>query len=132
MLRLLIRETAAAMDTMSRNDVNTKLSDRVSMCKSVQVRRLPNSMAAGNYRANRLATDAADFAIQVHGGMGYSRHMPLGMLRSCFMGRSANVLPEHLWRHHRRYRITEGSEQIQMRNVAKGLFSMLPVALYKR
>ena len=37
--------------------------------------------------------------MQVHGGMGYSRHKPF----------------EHIYRHHRRYRITEGSEEIQKR-----------------
>jgi hypothetical protein len=45
--------------------------------------------------------EAADRAMQVHGGMGYSRHKPF----------------EHIYRHHRRYRITEGSEEIQMRRV---------------
>jgi alkylation response protein AidB-like acyl-CoA dehydrogenase len=44
--------------------------------------------------------------MQVHGGMGYSRHKPF----------------EHIYRHHRRYRITEGSEEIQMRKVAAYLF----------
>ncbi|HUP21801.1 MAG TPA: acyl-CoA dehydrogenase family protein, partial [Thermoanaerobaculia bacterium] len=29
---------------------------------------------------------------------------------------------EHIYRHHRRYRITEGSEEIQIRKVAAGLF----------
>jgi alkylation response protein AidB-like acyl-CoA dehydrogenase len=29
---------------------------------------------------------------------------------------------EHIYRHHRRYRITEGSEEIQMRKVAAYLF----------
>jgi alkylation response protein AidB-like acyl-CoA dehydrogenase len=47
--------------------------------------------------------------MQVHGGMGYSRHKPF----------------EHIYRHHRRYRITEGSEQIQMRNVAGHMFGFL-------
>ena len=28
------------------------------------------------YRANRLVCDAADRAMQVHGGIGYSRHEP--------------------------------------------------------
>jgi len=60
----------------------------------------------GNYRANRLVCDAADTAIQVHGGIGYSRHKPF----------------EHIYRHHRRYRITEGSEEIQIRKVAGTLF----------
>jgi acyl-CoA dehydrogenase len=59
-----------------------------------------------NYRANRLCCDAADRAMQTCGGVGYSRHMPF----------------EHIYRHHRRYRITEGSEEIQMRKVAQHLF----------
>jgi hypothetical protein len=29
---------------------------------------------------------------------------------------------EHIWRHHRRYRITESAEEIQMRRVAQILF----------
>ena len=29
---------------------------------------------------------------------------------------------EHIYRHHRRYRITEGSEEIQIRNIARSLF----------
>ena len=45
-----------------------------------------------NYRANRLVCEAADRAMQVHGGIGYTRHKPF----------------EHIYRHHRRYRITEG------------------------
>jgi len=87
MLRLLIRKTAWEMDRMSQPDVERTLSDRVSMC---------------NYWANRLCCEAADRAMQVHGGIGYSRHKPF----------------EHIYRHHRRYRITEGSEEIQMRKVA--------------
>ncbi len=47
-----------------------------------------------------------DRAIQVHGGIGYSRAKPF----------------EHIYRHHRRYRITEGSEEIQIRNIARTLF----------
>ena len=47
--------------------------------------------------------------MQVHGGMGYSRHKPF----------------EHIYRHHRRYRITEGSEEIQMRKVAAFLFGFI-------
>eukprot|EP01062_Namystynia_karyoxenos_P007782 TRINITY_DN12739_c0_g1_i1.p1 TRINITY_DN12739_c0_g1~~TRINITY_DN12739_c0_g1_i1.p1 ORF type:complete len:471 (+),score=176.01 TRINITY_DN12739_c0_g1_i1:82-1413(+) len=93
MLRLLIRSTAAAMDGMRRVDIpDSWVSAKVSMC---------------NYRANRLCCEAADRAIQVHGGMGYSRHLPF----------------EHIYRHHRRYRITEGSEEIQMRKVAGFLFA---------
>ncbi|MBK7165112.1 MAG: acyl-CoA dehydrogenase family protein [Candidatus Microthrix sp.] len=59
-----------------------------------------------NYRANRLVCDAADQAMQTCGGMGYTRHMPF----------------EHIYRHHRRYRITEGSEEIQIRRVAGVMF----------
>ena len=91
MLRLLIRQTALAMDSMPHVEIEKKLGDKVSMC---------------NYWANRLCCEAADRAIQVHGGNGYSRHWPF----------------EHIWRHHRRYRITEGSEEIQMRKVAAYLF----------
>ncbi|GAB7365371.1 hypothetical protein MBLNU230_g6449t1 [Neophaeotheca triangularis] len=91
MLRLLIRKTASDMDRMDHVEVEAKLGDKVSMC---------------NYWANRLCTEAADRAIQVHGGVGYSRHKQF----------------EHIWRHHRRYRITEGSEEIQMRKVAGYLF----------
>jgi acyl-CoA dehydrogenase len=64
-------------------------------------------VAMVNYRANRLACEAADRAIQVCGGMGYTRHMPF----------------EHIYRHHRRYRITEGSDEIQLRKIALDLFS---------
>ncbi|MEZ5372106.1 MAG: acyl-CoA dehydrogenase [Microthrixaceae bacterium] len=59
-----------------------------------------------NYRANRLVCDAADQAMQTCGGMGYTRHLPF----------------EHIYRHHRRYRITEGSEEIQIRRVAGVMF----------
>jgi acyl-CoA dehydrogenase len=59
-----------------------------------------------NYRANRTACEAADRAIQFCGALGYSRHMPF----------------ELIYRVHRRYRITEGAEEIQMRRVAKQLF----------
>lgn len=91
MLRQLIYATAARMDEMPKVEVARRLTDQVSMC---------------NYRANRLACDAADRAMQVHGGIGYSRHKPF----------------EHIYRHHRRYRITEGAEEIQMRKVAGRLF----------
>ena len=87
MLRLLIRKTAWEMDQLPQREVERTLSDKVSMC---------------NYWANRLCCEAADRAMQVHGGIGYSRHKPF----------------EHIYRHHRRYRITEGSEEIQMRKVA--------------
>ena len=92
MLRLLIRKTAWEMDQMPHPEVEKRLSDKVSMC---------------NYWANRLVCEAADRAMQVHGGIGYSRHKPF----------------EHIYRHHRRYRITEGAEEIQMRKVAGYLFA---------
>ena len=94
MLRCLIHKTAWQMDRMSKREVARHLSDKVSMC---------------NYRANRLVCEAADLAMQVHGGIGYSRHKPF----------------EHIYRHHRRYRITEGSEEIQIRKVAGHLFGMI-------
>nr|MBF0684711.1 acyl-CoA dehydrogenase family protein [Pseudomonas sp.] len=58
MLRLLIRKTAWEMDSMPKPEVEKRLSDKVSMC---------------NYWANRLVCEAADRAMQVHGGIGYSR-----------------------------------------------------------
>ena len=94
MLRLLIRKTAWEMDHMEHKQVEREISDKVSMC---------------NYWANRLVCDAADRAMQVHGGIGYSRHKPF----------------EHILRHHRRYRITEGAEEIQIRKVAAFLFGYL-------
>ncbi|MEA3018767.1 MAG: acyl-CoA dehydrogenase [Actinomycetota bacterium] len=90
MLRALIHKTAWEMDTYG----TFSASDKVSMC---------------NYVANRLCCQAADQAMQVHGGLGYSRHMPF----------------EHIYRHHRRYRITEGAEEIQMRRVAGYLFGFM-------
>jgi acyl-CoA dehydrogenase len=94
MLRLLIRKTAWQMDRMEHKEIEKTISDKVSMC---------------NYWANRLVCEAADRAMQVHGGIGYSRHKPF----------------EHIFRHHRRYRITEGSEEIQMRKVGAYLFGYL-------
>lgn len=90
MLRALIHKTAWLMD----RDGPFSVSDKVSMC---------------NYWANRLCCEAADRAMQVHGGLGYSRHRPF----------------EHIYRHHRRYRITEGAEEIQMRRVAGYLFGFM-------
>lgn len=90
MLRALIHKTAWMMDTYGAFSV----SDKVSMC---------------NYWANRLCCEAADRAMQVHGGLGYSRHKPF----------------EHIYRHHRRYRITEGAEEIQMRRVAGYMFGFM-------
>jgi acyl-CoA dehydrogenase len=93
-LRLLIRKTAWQIDRMPHKEVERTISDKVSMC---------------NYWANRLCCEAADQAMQVHGGIGYSRHKPF----------------EHIYRHHRRYRITEGSEEIQIRKVAAYLFGFI-------
>ena len=90
MLRALIHKTAWLMD----RDGAFSVSDKVSMC---------------NYQANRLCCEAADFAMQVHGGMGYSRYKPF----------------EHIYRHHRRYRITEGADEIQMRRAAGYLFGFM-------
>jgi alkylation response protein AidB-like acyl-CoA dehydrogenase len=90
MVRGLVQRTAWHLDRQDHLEV----SDLVSMA---------------NYRANRLVCDAADQAIQVHGGVGYSRHYPF----------------EHIYRHHRRYRITEGSEEIQIRKVAAHLFGFM-------
>jgi alkylation response protein AidB-like acyl-CoA dehydrogenase len=90
MMRALIYKTAWQMDKYGAFSV----SDKVSMC---------------NYWSNRLCCEAADRAMQVHGGLGYSRHKPF----------------EHIYRHHRRYRITEGAEEIQMRRVAGYLFGFM-------
>ena len=90
MLRALIHKTAWLMD----HDGPFSQSQQVSMC---------------NYWSNRLCCEAADRAMQVHGGLGYSRHKPF----------------EHIYRHHRRYRITEGSEEIQMRRVAGYMFGFM-------
>lgn len=94
MLRWLIYKTAWDMDRLPHKAIERELSDKVSMC---------------NYWANRLCCEAADRAMQVHGGIGYSRHTPF----------------EHIYRHHRRYRITEGAEEIQMRKVGAYLFGYL-------
>ncbi len=87
MVRNFIFKTAWQMDRQN----PLEISDMVSIC---------------NFRANRLVCEAADRAMQVHGGMGYSRALPF----------------EHIYRHHRRYRITEGTEEVQIRRVAQYLF----------
>lgn len=79
------------------------------MSKPEVERRLSDKVSMCNYWSNRLVCEAADRAMQVHGAIGYSRHKPF----------------EHIYRHHRRYRITEGSEEIQMRKVAAWLFGYL-------
>jgi alkylation response protein AidB-like acyl-CoA dehydrogenase len=91
LVRTLVRKVAHEMDHGGKVH---GISDRVSMC---------------NLRANRLVCDAADRAMQVHGGIGYTRGKPF----------------EHIYRHHRRYRITEGAEEIQIRNIAGHLFGFI-------
>ncbi|KAJ5543617.1 hypothetical protein N7461_009620 [Penicillium sp. DV-2018c] len=103
MLRLFILKTSWEMDRIvaeceSSNtqhppwvEIERRLSDQVAMC---------------NFWANRLCCEAADRAIQIHGGDGYSRHYPF----------------EHIYRHFRRYRITEGAEEIQMRKIGAYIF----------
>lgn len=102
MLRLLILRTASEMDS-----VQQKYQDNKEIPPWVAIeKQLGHKISMCNYYGNRLACQAADNAIQVHGGNGYSRHQPF----------------EHIWRHFRRYRITEGSEEVQMRKVAGYLF----------
>jgi alkylation response protein AidB-like acyl-CoA dehydrogenase len=88
LVRGLVRRTAAELDRRHHLEVT-------------------HLVAMANYRANRLACEAADRAMQTCGGIGYTRHMPF----------------EHIYRHHRRYRITEGSEEVQLRKVGYELFA---------
>jgi alkylation response protein AidB-like acyl-CoA dehydrogenase len=88
LVRGLVRRTAAELDRKHHMEVT-------------------HLVAMANYRANRLACEAADRAMQTCGGLGYTRHMPF----------------EHIYRHHRRYRITEGSEEVQLRKVGYELFT---------
>jgi acyl-CoA dehydrogenase len=88
LVRGLVRRTAAELDRHHHLEVS-------------------HLVAMANYRANRLACEAADRAMQTCGGLGYTRHMPF----------------EHIYRHHRRYRITEGSEEVQLRKVGYELFA---------
>jgi acyl-CoA dehydrogenase len=88
LVRGLVRRTAAELDRHHHMEVT-------------------HLVAMANYRANRLACEAADRAMQTCGGIGYTRHMPF----------------EHIYRHHRRYRITEGSEEVQLRKVGYDLFN---------
>lgn len=93
-LQALTLQTAWEMDQMNKREVAARLSDTVAIC---------------NYRANRLACQAADEAMQIHGGLGYSRYKQF----------------EHHYRHHRRYRITEGSDEIQLRKIAGHLLGFI-------
>jgi alkylation response protein AidB-like acyl-CoA dehydrogenase len=93
-LRNTLHKTAWMMDQAgdgASTEAKMSVSDKVSMV---------------NYRGNQLACNAADRAIQIHGGVGYSRHKPF----------------EHIYRHHRRYRITEGSDELQLRRIAGKVF----------
>ncbi|KAJ6002530.1 acyl-CoA dehydrogenase [Penicillium sp. IBT 35674x] len=101
MLRLLILRTAVEMDQVRA----TAIASGKATWEAIE-RQLGHKIGMCNYYANRLVGEAADRAIQIHGGDGYSRHYPF----------------EHIWRHFRRYRITEGSEEVQMRKVAAYLF----------
>ncbi len=94
LLKNMVFTVAQQIDEMSKVDVAHKISDLIAMC---------------NYRSNNLACEAADRAIQVHGGIGYSRQKQF----------------EHHYRHHRRYRITEGSDEIQLRKISGHLFGFL-------
>ena len=93
-LQALTLQTAWEMDQMNKREVAARLSDTIAIC---------------NYRANRLACQAADEAMQIHGGLGYSRYKQF----------------EHHYRHHRRYRITEGSDEIQLRKIAGHLLGFI-------
>ena len=70
---------------------------------------LPLAAAVARVSATEAYENAATENVQVHGGMGYTRYKPF----------------EHIYRHHRRYRITEGSEEIQMRKVGQHLFGFI-------
>ncbi|KAK7514935.1 acyl-CoA dehydrogenase/oxidase [Phyllosticta citriasiana] len=94
-LRHLIRATARRMDACGGDWARVE-------------REVGADVAVCNVWANRLVCRAADGAIQIFGARGYSRHEPF----------------EHIWRHHRRYRITEGAEQVLMRKVAGRLLGL--------
>jgi acyl-CoA dehydrogenase len=87
LVRSALLHTAWQMDTVGK----TGISQKVSMI---------------NLRGNRLACEAADRAMQVHGGIGYTRHLPF----------------EYIYRHHRRYRLTEGSDEVQLRRIAASMW----------
>jgi acyl-CoA dehydrogenase len=90
LVRNTVYKTAWLIDQLDMKELPT-ISDKVAMC---------------NYRGNALVCDAADRAIQIHGGMGYTRHKPF----------------ESIYRHHRRHRLTEGSDEIQLRRIANAMF----------
>lgn len=94
---------------MIRNFIYKTAWEMDQMSKPDVAKYLSDRVSMCNYRANRLVCQVADLAMQVHGAIGYSRHKPF----------------EHIYRHHRRYRITEGSEEIQMRKVGGHLFGFI-------
>jgi alkylation response protein AidB-like acyl-CoA dehydrogenase len=101
LVREYVRRTAVRMDELGQGDI-----DRRSELARTVGRNIGSEVSMCNFRANKLVCEAADRAIQVHGGIGYTRDLPF----------------EHIYRHHRRYRITEGSEEIQLRTIARTLF----------
>ncbi|EWT07786.1 acyl-CoA dehydrogenase [Intrasporangium chromatireducens Q5-1] len=88
LVRNTIYKTAWMMDELGK----TGVSDKVAMV---------------NFRSNQLACNAADRAMQIHGGMGYTRAKQF----------------ELIYRHHRRYRISEGTDELQKRRIASAMFS---------
>jgi acyl-CoA dehydrogenase len=91
LVRNTIYKTAWMMDQIAMTDYQS-ITDKVAMC---------------NYRGNQLVCKAADRAMQIHGGVGYTRHKPF----------------ESIYRHHRRYRLTEGSDEVQLRRIANSMFN---------
>ncbi len=86
--------------------LKTFLFKLASALDHAEASQMPERIAICNYRANRLACEAADRAIQIHGAKGYSRELPF----------------EYIYRHHRRYRITDGSEEVQIQEIGDRLF----------
>ncbi|KIV99894.1 uncharacterized protein PV09_08557 [Verruconis gallopava] len=111
MLRLLIFRTAVEMDQVQQRCSKTGERPWVAI-----ERELGHKIGMCNWYANHLVCKAADRAIQIHGGNGYSRHYPF----------------EHIWRHFRRYRITEGSEEVQIRKVGAYLFGFKSTGLEEK
>jgi alkylation response protein AidB-like acyl-CoA dehydrogenase len=91
LVRNTIYKTAWMMDQIDMTGYPA-ITDKVAMC---------------NYRGNQLVCKAADRAMQIHGGIGYTRHLPF----------------ESIYRHHRRYRLTEGSDEVQLRRIANTMFN---------
>ena len=69
---------------------------------------ITDKVAMCNYRANRFCLRCGRPGHADLWRHGYNRAMPF----------------EHIYRHHRRYRITEGSDEIQIRKVAGKLFGI--------